>query len=154
MTAAVLVAIFAWQRRGLVETGTPAPALQLTDLDGARVDLGALRGKRVLVHFWATWCTVCALQHGTINGVHASAGDDDLVLSVVADGEDAARVRAYVAEHEIAYPVLLGDRATLRAWRIDRFPTNYFIDAAGRISARDVGLTTPWTTRWRLGSTL
>jgi hypothetical protein len=86
-----------------------------------------------------------------VNAVHDDA-DDAVVLSVVAAGEDPAKVRAYAEEHSLRYPVLMGDRATLRRWKVDRFPTNYFIDREGRIQARDVGLTTPWTTRWRLGS--
>ncbi len=147
----LILGVFAWHRRGLVDEGESAPALRLQTLEGAPFDLVELRGKRVLVHFWATWCTVCVMQHGTINGLVDSAGDGAVVISVVADGEDPARVRAHVAEHGVRYPVLLGDRQTLQAWKVSSFPTNYFLDAEGRVSARDVGLATPWTTRWRLG---
>lgn len=151
LVAAVLSAVLWWQRRGLVDPGATAPPLRLTAIDGATVDLADLRGKRVLVHFWATWCSVCVVQHGTINGVHDDAGDDAVVLSVVADGEDPAKVRAHLAKHDVRYRVLLGDRATLRAWKVKSFPTNYFVGADGRLHARDVGLATPWMTRWRLG---
>ena len=140
----LFVGINAWQTRHLVGRGELAPALALTTAQGAAVSLEALRGKRVQLHFWATWCGVCKLEYGALNAIHEGLGPDEALVTVVADGDDPERVRAYLAEHDIRYPVWLGQPDALRAFRVDRFPTNYYVDPQGRMASADAG----WSTRW------
>ena len=148
----IAVGVFAWKARHLLPSdGQPAPAATLRTLDGAPVSLADYRGKRVTLHFWATWCSTCSYEHGTLNAVHAELGDDEALLSIVADGEDVEKVRRHVAEAGIKYPVLLTDRATLEAFKITQFPTNYYLDSNGQIANSDVGISSRWGVRWRLG---
>ena len=70
------------------------------------------------------------------------AGDRGRVVSVASAYGDVAEVRAYMKEHEVAYPVLLGDDETVRAFRVEAFPTVYFLDAEGRIKRSVAGYTT------------
>jgi peroxiredoxin len=139
---AIFVAISLWQTRRHLGGRAPAPEFALQKLDGGEVRLSELRGKRVLVHFWATWCGVCKLEPGALNAVHAGLGPDEVLLSVVANPEDEAEVRAFVASHGIRYPVLFADGRVLRDYRVDAFPTNYFVRPDGTISSSTVGLTT------------
>ena len=60
MVLAVYFGVSHWQTRHLVETEKAAPSFQLRTLDGRSVALEDFRGKRLLVHFWATWCPSCA----------------------------------------------------------------------------------------------
>lgn len=148
----IAVGIFAWKGRHLLPSdGRAAPEATLRTLDGAPVKLSDYHGKRVTLHFWATWCSTCAYEHGTLNAVHAELGDDEVLLSIVADGDDVEKVRRHVAKKGIAYPVLLTDRATLEAFKITQFPTNYYLDAKGQIANSDVGISSRWGVRWRLG---
>ena len=146
----VYAAASAWRTRELIAETQTAPDFALRDLSGQRVQLAELRGKRVLVHFWATWCFVCQREVDALNAVARGLAPDEVLLTVVADSEDAEHVRRYVAEHGIEYRVLLADRAVLRNYRVDVFPTNYFIAASGQVADTTVGL----STRWGLASRL
>lgn len=138
--AALLLGIGAWQARGHVR-GVP-PEAHLRTLDGAPVTLASLRGKPTMVAFWAPWCGVCAAQSANVGWAARLAGDRARVVSVATSFQDLAEVRAYVAEHEVTYPVLLGDEAVVRAFRVDAYPTLYFLDAEGRIKGSVAGYTT------------
>lgn len=152
ITAALIAGIFAWQRRGLLPAeGEAAPDVALRDLDGRPVRLADWRGRRVQLHFWATWCRVCRFEHGALNAVHDGLAEGSALLAIVADGEEPERIRAYVREAGIRYPVLLAGAGALDAFRVDRLPTNYFLDAEGRIVGRDVGVQSRWGMKLRLG---
>lgn len=143
----IFLAISAWQTRHLIDRGTPAPALELATytLDARDApqlrSLEALRGKRVVIAFWAPWCTVCAMETGTLSALHANKEDDVEVLSVVLGYEDEAEISAFMREHEVDYPVLLGTSQTERAWKPSAFPTIYLIDSHGQIASSLVGYT-------------
>lgn len=138
--AALLLGIGAWQARGHVRG--PPPEVALRTLDGAPASLASLRGKPAMVVFWAPWCTVCGAQSGNVGRTMRLAGDRARVVSVATAFDDVAQVRAYMAEHGVSYPVLLGDDAVTRAFRVDVYPTVYFLDAAGRITGSASGYTT------------
>lgn len=147
----IMAGVFAWRGRNLLpDDGSAAPAVRLLTLDDRPVSLSDYAGKRVVLHFWATWCGTCSYEHGTLNAVQARLGPDEALLSVVADGDDVPKLRRIIAERGIAYPVLRADRAALAAFKVDQFPTNYYLDAAGRIVGSDVGISTRWGMRWRL----
>jgi peroxiredoxin len=138
---AVLAAVGAWQTRGHL-SGVQAPSAVLATLDGERVSLDALRGKPVLLAFWAPWCTICAAESQNLSWARRIAGDRARVVSVAASFEDVSQVRAYVREHAVDYPVLLGDEELIRAFRVEAFPTVYVLDAGGRVRRSAVGYTT------------
>jgi peroxiredoxin len=142
LLAAIVFLVSLWQTRDHLGGRAHAPEFSLRKLDGGEVRLADLQGKRVLVHFWATWCGVCKLEPSALNAVHDRLGPNEVLLSVVADPEDEGEVRSFVASHEIRYPVLLADAGVLRAYRVNAFPTNYFIAPDGTISGSTVGLTT------------
>ena len=139
---ALVWAVSAWQTRKHLGSQAMAPDFTLRTLGGERVHLGDLRGKRVLVHFWATWCGVCKLEPSALNAVHDGLGPNEVLLSVVADSDDLPAVQRFVADKGVRYPVLLADDAVLQAYRVGAFPTNYFVAPDGRITASTVGLTT------------
>jgi peroxiredoxin len=155
LEAAILVGVYlaitTWQERRLVRTNATAPNFTLEALDGSTVSLESLRGKRVLVHFWATWCGVCRREFGTLNAVNRKLSSDEALVTVVADSDDRERVRSFVAEHGIEYPVLLGTDAVLRAFHVDMFPTNYYVDGAGTITSHTIGMSTRFALASRLG---
>lgn len=137
----LLVAVGAWQTRNLLTAGEPAPPTVLRTLDGQPFDLATLRGQNVMVVFWATWCGVCDAQSGNVSRLHDGGRADHRVISVVMDSRDLDAVRAHVRDNGIDYPVVVGTSATRDAWRIEKYPTTYFLDPDGRIDARTVGYT-------------
>lgn len=147
---ALVLAVTTWQTRHLAPTGEPAPAFRLEALDGSSVSLESLRGKRVLLHFWATWCGVCRQELSALSAVHRSLGANEALVTVVADSGDADAVRQFGSEHGLAYPILLGTPEILREYRVGAFPTNYYLDERGVVRGRTVGMSTRWAMQARL----
>jgi thiol-disulfide isomerase/thioredoxin len=132
---------------GLIQTrhhlgGGERPAATFRTLGGAAVTLDSLRGQPVALAFWAPWCQVCAAQADNLSRAARWAGDRGRVIPVAAAFSSAAEVRAYVERHGLAEPVLLADEETVRAFRVEAFPSVYFLDAEGRIKRSAAGYTT------------
>ncbi|HEY6558495.1 MAG TPA: redoxin domain-containing protein [Polyangiaceae bacterium] len=147
---AVYLGVSAWQRRSTLSTDGPAPSLRGVTLDGRELSLAQLRGKSVLLHFWATWCGVCNLEHGSLNALHARLPENTVLVSVVADGTDRAALAEFVKEHDIRYPVLVADEGAIQRYAVSAFPTNYYLDEAGQIQDVTVGMSTRWAMWLRL----
>ncbi len=99
-------------RAGLptLEVGTPAPALELPDLDGGTRRLADWQGKLVLVNFWASWCAPCRREMPILDRArtqHAAQGLE--VIGVAAD--EPGPTRDFLAEFPVGYPVLIDDPA-------------------------------------------
>ncbi len=145
----IFLAINAWQTQNHL-SDAPAPAFELAGLDGTRTSLESLKGKRVLLHFWATWCGVCKLELSSLNAVYDGLAEDEALITVVADSDDKEALTRFIREHELRYPVLLADEAVLSNYRVSAFPTNYFIDEGGEVSSVTVGLSNRIAYRLRL----
>ncbi len=121
----------------------PAPAFTLPDLAGGQVSLAELRGRPVLVDFWATWCAPCERQVPILNAFHDKYGDRIPVLGIAVDADGASRVAPFVAQHGLRYRVLLGDEALAQEYEAFGFPTLYVIRPDGTIHSAHVGVVTP-----------
>ena len=119
-----------------------APDFVLLELSGRRVSLADFRGKKVLLHFFATWCGVCRLELPSLRGLAQNLGPDEALVAVVEDSADVEAVRRFAREHELTYPILLGSPEVLRAYRVSAFPTNYFVNGDGSIAGSTGGLST------------
>lgn len=127
-----------------------APAVTLRALDGGAWSPESLRGRPAMVVFWAPWCGVCRAQADNVARVARWAGARAGVVQVAAAYGDEAEVRAYAREHGVDPPVLLADEAAAHAFRVEVFPTIYFLDAEGRVKGSAAGYTTTAGMLWRL----
>ena len=139
-----LLGIRAWQQRG-VASGQ-APQLQGTLVTGAPASLAALRGRPVLVHFWATWCSVCNAERGNI----AAIARDYPVLGVAEDSGGAEAVRAWMQRQGVSFPTVVDSGALAREYGVRAFPTSFVIGKDGRIRFVETGYTTELGLRLRL----
>jgi thiol-disulfide isomerase/thioredoxin len=125
--------------------GKPAPALKGKTLDGADVDLAALRGKIVLVDFWTTWCDPCRRELPLLQKLHGEYRDKDLVVLGVTVGEDQTVVSRFIKSAALTYPMLALDEAAegttqiIAALSLTSFPTVVLIDREGKIKSYQVG---------------
>lgn len=119
-----------------------APEFVLQDLGGDTVRLSDYRGKKVLLHFWATWCGVCKAELPSLRGLAQNLAPDEALVTVVEDSDDVEAVRRFAEAHELGYPILLGERAVLRAYGVGAFPTNYYLNGDGSIDSTSVGIST------------
>jgi thiol-disulfide isomerase/thioredoxin len=115
----------------VVEPG-PRAALSLPDLNGRLHDLNELRGKVVLVNFWASWCTPCIQEMPSIQRLADKMRNRPFAVIGVNVAEAERRVRTMVQRLGIGFPVLLDkDSAVFNRWKVTVLPTTYLLDADG-----------------------
>jgi len=128
------------------QTGFPAPDFTLETLDGQTVKLSTLRGKVVLINFWASWCPPCKAEMPAIQHVHDDYSDQGLViLAVNASNQDTlANAQTFLANKNLTFLVLLDiSGGTGKLYRVNSFPTTFFIAPNGII--REVVIGGPMT---------
>ena len=112
--------------------GRAVPPLAATDLQGQPWELAALRGRAVLINFWATWCAPCKEEMPTLQTLAELEGERLAVLAVNVR-EPLPRVRRYVQSAGLTLTVLPDPRGDItRDWGMTVFPSTVLIDASGR----------------------
>jgi thiol-disulfide isomerase/thioredoxin len=124
------------------QTPKPAPALKLPDLAGTAHDLAQLKGKWVLINFWATWCPPCRREMPSMERLSQGLKNEPFIVLAVDVGEDADTIEAFFSQLDAAptFPILLDRRSgAMQAWKVAGLPTTYLVDPRGRIVATAVG---------------
>lgn len=113
----------------------------LPDIDGVKHTLSDYRGKWVVVNYWATWCPPCLDELPELDAFHSRhKGKDALVLGVNMEDIPLDKLREFVDEHFINYPVLLGgDREETAFGPLPGLPVTYLISPAGEVAASHLG---------------
>lgn len=119
----------------------PAPGFRLPSLSGGEIGLADLKGRLVLLNFWATWCEPCRREMPGLERLAQRYRERGLtVLAINEDADDGARATRFVARHALTYPVLLdGDGAVARRYRAKALPMSYLIGADGNLLGTVVG---------------
>ncbi len=126
--------------------GGDAPDFEARLLDGQTLQLSALRGRVVVLDFWATWCPPCRKSLPALQRVHEHYKDsaDVFVASVNTDhAVDQVRlVPAFVRKNGYSFPVLLDDahKAVSTAYRVQSIPTLVVIDRDGKVFKVQTGI--------------
>ena len=119
---------------------TPAPALRLQGLDGRPVDLAALRGRPVVVNFWATWCQPCVREFPLLRQAAATHTRDRLAVVGVLTNDRPAAARAFVRRHHATWPVGIDpDATTAGRWGAVGLPHTWFIRPGGTLASHQLG---------------
>ncbi len=112
----------------------PAPALDLPLLGGHRITLASLKGRVVLVNFWATWCPPCRKEMPSMERLQRDMANRPFTILAVNAGETPAAVQEFLQQVPVTFPIALDqDGRQIRAWRAFVFPTSYLVDKAGHI---------------------
>lgn len=120
---------------------TPAPEFRVKDLNGRTLSLASLKGKVVIVDFWATWCPPCRLEIPTLNELQARYGERGLEIIAISLDETADEIRAFMKQTPLNYTVVHGDEAIMAQFGgIAALPTTFFLDRRGSIRQQHVGL--------------
>lgn len=127
--------------------GQPSPAFNLERLDGSHIQFpGDLKGKVVVVQFWADWCPPCIHEMIALAPVYAKYQAQGLVFLAVNMRQDKAIVEKWAAQINAPYEYLLDSKGeTSLAYGVEALPTGFIVDREGLISARILGESTPET---------
>jgi peroxiredoxin len=151
MMIVVFVAVSAFQARNLLDTDQqPSPALSAMTLSSNSFDLASQEPRPTVIYFFAPWCTYCALSSDNLNRLRRLRDEGELrIIAVALDWETTDEVKQYAERHELNVPVLLGDAAIARDWKIHGFPTYNVLDNASLVVSRDIGFSTQLGMLWR-----
>lgn len=120
----------------------PVPKLKLSTMNGKTVGLENLRGKVVLVNFWATWCIPCRREIPSLQRLWQQLEKSQLQIIAVDIGEDEAAVNNFLGtlDNPPTFPIALDkDSAVLQTWPIKAMPTTFLIDKQGHMAYQATG---------------
>jgi peroxiredoxin len=127
---------------GLAE-GNVAPDFSLVDLNGNSIKLSELRGKKVLVNFWATWCPPCKAEMPYMQEMYEKYQEDGFeILAVNSTVTEKSRenVVDFVSEYGLSFPIPMDEKNRVSSdYEILAYPTSFFIDSDGVIRSIAVG---------------
>jgi cytochrome c biogenesis protein CcmG/thiol:disulfide interchange protein DsbE len=133
--------------------GKPAPAIELEDVTGKKVSLASLKGKAVLINFWATWCAPCKIETPWLVDLRNEYGAQGFeVLGISADdidrnnakrfSEEKDEISQFTTKMHIPYPVLIDGSTLSDAYGgLDELPMSFYVDRKGVVVAVQMGLT-------------
>ncbi len=115
-------------------TPRAAPEQPFNLLSGNPLDMAVLRGKVVLVNFWATWCPPCRKEMPSMDRLDKMSTGRPFAIVAVNVKEEADLVERYLEEMPLGFPVALDQEGHLaRAWKAFVYPTSFLVDKAGRV---------------------
>lgn len=123
---------------GGLKVGAKAPEFELKTLSGETIKLSDLKGKKVMLNFWATWCPPCKAEMPAMEKFHKQAGEEVVILAVNIDPH--LDVQAFVNENGITFSIPLDEEDKVNEmYQILSIPTTYFIDTNGNIGNKYIG---------------
>lgn len=132
------------------EIGALAPPFVLESLSGERIDLVSLRGKPLIINFWASWCVPCQIEMPELQALYEETGVRILAINI---GEDAETAQTWVNDYGLSFDILLDPRQEIyRLYRLRGQPSTYVLDADGIISEIFYGATNAAALRTALES--
>ncbi|MFC4452206.1 TlpA disulfide reductase family protein [Deinococcus sonorensis] len=129
------------QQEGGPLVGKAAPNFTLTTLDGGTLSLASLKGRPVVLNFWASWCVPCRSEAPLLRELSERQTAGGLaVVGVVFSDKDLKAVRQFVGEYGLAYPSLLDPKLdTAINYGVSGVPETFFVDPQGVVRGYDQG---------------
>lgn len=130
---------------GLRSGPSATPQFEYVSLRGEPLSTESLRGKVVLVNFWATWCLPCRVEMPALDAMHRRHADSGfVVVGLAVDRVSTEKVREFVAERGVRYPIAhVGPEAEAAFGGVQGYPMSFLLDRTGRIRHRVIGPVAP-----------
>ena len=123
-----------------IDARQPMPVFRATTLDGQKYNNESVKGKVVLLQFWATWCKYCRGDQDAVDTVAKEFADKGLLVLAVDAGESKKTVKDYLAKSPRAVPIVLMENTNLAAmFAAKSYPLYVLIDAQGKIAGEQRG---------------
>ncbi len=144
MLVALISGIFWWQTRELLSTGSRVQeTLHLIDINGQN-QLFQLNDQKndTLIYFFAPWCKVCHLSIDNLESLNQSQYANLNIITIALDWNSIEEVDAFLAQHQLTMPVLLGTESVRKQYKITAFPSYYLISNKGKVISKSIGYST------------
>ncbi|WP_016955013.1 TlpA family protein disulfide reductase [Catenovulum agarivorans] len=146
----IMVAIFWFQSRNMLESGHQIDQLTVQGqidhnltIQLAEVNIQLQNNKKpTLVYFIAPWCSVCHISINNLQSLYMSHQREVNLLVVALSYQTVDEVKDFVAKHELSFPVYLGEQSVAEAFNVSAFPSYYWLDETGTVTAKAMGYTT------------
>jgi peroxiredoxin len=140
LTTAAALSLLLCATAAALNIGDAVPDFARTGLAGSKVTLSGLRGKVVLLNFWATWCAPCREEMPAFSRWQRNYGARGLQIIGVSMDDEPGSVTQMLARRPVSYPVVMGDAKLAESFGgVLGLPLSYLIDAQGRVVARFQG---------------
>ena len=127
------------ESKTLVKVGDPVPDFTVKMFDGSTVDIASLKGKVVLINFWATWCPPCRREIPDLIKVREQTGDDVVILGVSVDEPDV-ELGSFMAKMGFNYPIYRDAGDIASGLNMTSIPRNLVFTPGGKLAYDDSGM--------------
>lgn len=120
----------------------PMADLKLYDMDEEIFDIKTMKGKVLIVNFWATWCPPCRREMTSLEKLYLATKDNHVVVVAVNMGEDIETVFSFInsIEPSPSFPIVFDtDSSVMEQWKVVGLPTTYIVDKKGKVAYKAIG---------------
>ncbi len=122
------------------EIGEPAPDFTLVDLAGEPITLSSMKGRTVLINFWATWCAPCRKEMPDMNSLYLEMKTEGFEILAINLQEGRGKAKAFADDFGLAFPILLDLKGDVGStYRLTGLPESWFVDRNGILQERAIG---------------
>ncbi|WP_336788301.1 TlpA family protein disulfide reductase [Paenibacillus sp. MMO-177] len=150
IVVAVLVILAIMQPNGsnkekTAKVGFQAPEFELRGFNDASYSLSQIKGKPVLINFWASWCVPCRKEAPEFVRLYNKYKDKVEFYAVNATSDDTIEgAVSFVQQYQLQFPVLLDEKGNVsKLYNVRSYPTTYFVDGKGAIVSINLGIVSP-----------
>lgn len=120
-----------------------APDFELESLDGTITKLSDLKGKNVIINFWATWCDFCVAEMPDLQKLQEEYKDEDLLILAVNVGETKEEIEKFIEDNNLTFTILLDeDGIVSNNYGVSSFPSTLAVNKDGEVVVGHVGMLT------------
>lgn len=123
-----------------IANGQPAPDFELQTIEGKTYKLSDLKGKPVMINFFATWCPPCRAEMPALQEAYAEFEKDGFIILAVNLNESDVAIKSFIERYGLTFPIVV-DKAdkVSKAYDIVPLPTSYFVDRNGIVQGKWTG---------------
>ncbi|MEO0076763.1 MAG: TlpA disulfide reductase family protein [candidate division WOR-3 bacterium] len=111
----------------------------LEEINGSKIKLSELKGKVVLVDFWATWCPPCRTAIPHLERIYTDYKTQGLIVLGISLDQDKEQIKTFLKNNPISYSILFGDKQIANNYQVEAIPTLILFDKKGNMALREVG---------------